>query len=65
MDTLLAKEKSNLEKIISDIENITANLRDNNDEISTISGILQFSPILLASADIPQTLERLRRPLKS
>ncbi len=65
MDTLLAKEKSNLEKIISDIENITANLRDNNDEISTIFRNFAILSDSLASADIPQTFREAQEAIEN
>lgn len=65
VDTLLAKEKSNLEKIISDIENITANLRDNNDEISTIFRNFAILSDSLASADIPQTFREAQEVIEN
>ncbi|OQY02771.1 MAG: hypothetical protein B6I20_06485 [Bacteroidetes bacterium 4572_117] len=58
LDTMLAKKKGVLAKIFANIESITANLKDNNKEISTI--IKNFSSISdsLAKADIAATLNK-------
>jgi len=58
LDTLLTTEKSKLAMIFSNVESITANLKDNNDEISAI--IKNFANISdsLAKADIAKTLEK-------
>jgi len=56
LDTILTTEKSKLAKIFSNVESITANLKNNNEEISTI--VKNFANISdsLAKADIASTL---------
>jgi phospholipid/cholesterol/gamma-HCH transport system substrate-binding protein len=63
MDTLLTTEKSKLAKIFSNVESITANLKNNNEKITTI--INNFSNISdsLAKADIASTLNKADRAL--
>lgn len=56
VDSLLIKEKSRVDKIMSNVEKITANLRDNNDEISNILKNMSSMSDSLAASDIPQTL---------
>lgn len=56
LDTLLTTEKSKLSRIFSNVDSITANLKNNNKEISTI--ISNFASISdsLVKADIASTL---------
>lgn len=56
LDTMLTGEKSTLERIFSNVDSITGNLKDNNAEISNI--IKNFSSISdsLVKADIAQTM---------
>jgi len=63
LDTLLTNEKSKLAKIFSNVESITANLKDNNQKITSI--INNFSNISdsLAKADIASTLGKADKAL--
>jgi phospholipid/cholesterol/gamma-HCH transport system substrate-binding protein len=63
LDTLLTTEKSKLAKIFSNVEAITANLKNNNEKITTI--INNFSNISdsLAKADIASTLAKADKAL--
>jgi phospholipid/cholesterol/gamma-HCH transport system substrate-binding protein len=63
MDTILSSEKSKLAKIFSNVESITANLKNNNEKITTI--INNFSAISdsLAKADIASTLDKADKAL--
>ena len=56
LDTILTGEKSTLKRIFSNVDSITENLKDNNQEISNI--IKNFSSISdsLVKADIAQTM---------
>jgi phospholipid/cholesterol/gamma-HCH transport system substrate-binding protein len=56
LDTILTTEKSKLAKIFSNVESITANLKNNNEHISAV--IKNFADISdsLAKADIASTL---------
>ncbi len=56
VDSLLLKEKSRVDKIMSNVEKITANLRDNNQEITNILKNMSSISDSLAASDIPQTL---------
>jgi len=58
LDTILTGEKSKLAKIFSNVESITANLKNSNEDISTI--LKNFSSISdsLAKADIAGTLNK-------
>ena len=56
VDSLLIKEKTRVDKIMSNVEKITANLRDNNDEISNVLRNMSAMSDSLAASDIPQTL---------
>jgi phospholipid/cholesterol/gamma-HCH transport system substrate-binding protein len=63
LDTLLTTEKSKLAQIFSNVESITANLKNNDEKISTI--ISNFSNISdsLAKADIASTLAKADKAL--
>lgn len=58
LDTILTGEKSKLAKIFSNVESITGNLKNNNEEVGKI--IKNFSSISdsLAKADIAKTLRK-------
>lgn len=56
VDSLLLKEKSRVDKIMSNVEKITGNLRDNNQEITNILKNMSSISDSLAASDIPQTL---------
>ena len=58
LDTILTGEKSTLERIFSNVDSITLNLKDNNTEISNV--IKNFSSISdsLVKADIARTILR-------
>jgi phospholipid/cholesterol/gamma-HCH transport system substrate-binding protein len=63
LDTLLTTEKSKLAKIFSNVESITANLKNNNEKITEI--INNFSNISdsLAKVDIASTLKKADKAL--
>ncbi|MFN8258841.1 MAG: MlaD family protein [Bacteroidales bacterium] len=63
LDTLLTTEKSKLAMIFSNVESITANLKNNNKEITNI--IENFSDISdsIAKADIASTLNKADKAL--
>jgi phospholipid/cholesterol/gamma-HCH transport system substrate-binding protein len=64
LDTLLTAEKSKLARIFSNVESITANLKNNNEKLTTI--INNFSNISdsLAKADIASTLDKADKALQ-
>lgn len=56
LDTILTQEKGKLARIFTNVDSITANLKNNNDKISTV--LTNFASISdsLAKADIAKTL---------
>ncbi|NJO91217.1 MAG: hypothetical protein HC831_21325 [Chloroflexia bacterium] len=58
LDTMLTSEKKKLARIFSNVESITANLKDNNDKIATV--LTNFASISdsIAKADIASTLRK-------
>jgi phospholipid/cholesterol/gamma-HCH transport system substrate-binding protein len=63
LDTLLASQRSNISKIISNVESISSNLRKNNDKIGNI--LTNFSNLSdsLARANIPATLGQVNKAI--
>ena len=63
LDTLIGSQRKNLAGIISNVESITKNLRQNNDQINNI--ITNFSNISdsLAKANIPTTIARVNQAI--
>lgn len=58
IDTLLSSEKKKLARIFTNVDSITANLKNNNDKIATV--LTNFASISdsIAKADIASTLRR-------
>lgn len=56
IDTLLISEKSRVHNIMANIETITKNLKDNNENVNRILGNFAALSDSLNDADIPQTL---------
>ena len=63
VDTLIDKEKSNLSAIINNVASISANLKQNNEKITTI--LTNFSSLSdsLAKAKIPTTFNQINKML--
>ena len=61
LDTLMGTQRNNLSRIISNVESISSNLKQNNDEISNI--LTNFSNISdsLAKARIPYTIAQVNK----
>jgi len=64
LDTIVTSQKSHMENIISNVDSITNNLRQNNENITTI--LSNFSSISdsLSAADIAQTINHAKLTLK-
>jgi len=64
IDTLVIEEQANLTQIISNIESVTATLKDNNENITNILTNLSAVSDTLASARISETLEATNKTLQ-
>jgi len=64
LDTLMGTQRNNLSRIISNVESISSNLKQNNDEISNI--LTNFSNISdsLAKARIPYTIAQVNKAVE-
>jgi phospholipid/cholesterol/gamma-HCH transport system substrate-binding protein len=63
LDTLMTNEKSKLAKIFSNVESITANLKNNNEKITEIINNFANISDSLAKADIASTLAKADKAL--
>ena len=64
IDTIVMSEASSIDLIVSNIESVTATLKDNNDNINNILSNLSAVSDTLAGADLSKTLEATNQTLK-
>ncbi len=61
LDTLMASQRKNLSKIISNVESISSNLKQNNDQITNILSNFSNLSDSLVKAKIPNTIAQVNK----